>query len=984
MRLSSFHIDGFGALADVGLEEIGSGLVVILGPNEAGKSTLFDFISGALFGFPNRRNDARYHAPARGGRHGGRIRFVDEAGGTWTVERHAGAQRGFEVRLPDGSAGDEASLSRALAGASSSLFRAVFAVGLGDLGQMDHLESDEVRELLFAASIFGQRRSATKAMKHLAEARDCLARPRRDDATANRLAGELETVRAELTGARQDAASYGGLRQQAAHAEAEMAAMRTQLKALRNRERELQLLETCWRHYCDARRAGEALRVTPAIGSTGVLLEHGAELRRLTTELSGHLERAAKLDELRRNRASLDASVDRRLVILGSRWTREAVIEAPDPERLAEDVRSTRDRLNALQTDVASATAVLTQAEALRAACTDPDESIAPAFEREAPPRGDSTTATGRVPDRSELERLTGALAELRDRATEAERLELEVLADARAGDRHLSAPGPRHRSRPATLALAASGLVVVTLGATLLLRHQTSLGIVALVLGVALLLACGATWGIERRDERPATAQPAGAASDARDADRTDRLVRTRARVEELAGQLGLEVPPLRVDIERFGSALQRTCDARRRLDDEASVRAEAEARVARAAEAARGARLAMTLEQQEHAAWCERHGFDTAAPTETFEAITVLAELREQLAGRTRIDKAIDALAPSVASFGYRCRQLLAVVDPVELENAPSYDDDGLATALAKLMQGLDDATALDARRTAYSQELSNAESALEHALGGGEAAERIRAELANGDVLDWATEREDLEPSIEEFRHAEEEAVRNHQSVAEAMQRLATSDRIAELERRQDALEVELDGALRQYLVLGTARALLQATLARHERERQPAVVARAAAHFERVTGGRYTGLLASSGSDGKQTVRVLSRTGEAIDAANLSRGTIEQLYLCLRLGLADSFAERSVSLPIVLDDVLVNFDPDRAGAVASELVASAQSHQMLFLTCHPHLAEMMMRESAGSSTASQLIELGRREPDSQQAALPLLTALPPLSA
>jgi uncharacterized protein YhaN len=213
---------------------------------------------------------------------------------------------------------------------------------------------------------------------------------------------------------------------------------------------------------------------------------------------------------------------------------------------------------------------------------------------------------------------------------------------------------------------------------------------------------------------------------------------------------------------------------------------------------------------------------------------------------------------------------------------------------------------------------------------------------------------------------------------------MQRLATSDRIAELERHQDALEVELDGVLRQYLVLGTARALLQATLSRHERERQPAVVARAAAHFERVTGGRYTGLLASSGSDGKQTIRVLSRAGEAIDASNLSRGTIEQLYLCLRLGLADSFAERSVSLPIVLDDVLVNFDPDRAGAVATELVASARAHQMLFLTCHPHLAEMMMRASAGSSTASQLIELGRREPDSQQAALPLLTALPPLSA
>ena len=112
--------------------------------------------------------------------------------------------------------------------------------------------------------------------------------------------------------------------------------------------------------------------------------------------------------------------------------------------------------------------------------------------------------------------------------------------------------------------------------------------------------------------------------------------------------------------------------------------------------------------------------------------------------------------------------------------------------------------------------------------------------------------------------------------------------------------------------------------------------------------------------------------------------MSRGTIEQLYLCLRLGLADSFAHRSVSLPIVLDDVLVNFDPDRAAAVATELAATAGSHQMVFLTCHPHLAEMMLRAAADSDTASQLIELGRVEPDSRQGSLPLLTALPPLSA
>jgi uncharacterized protein YhaN len=214
---------------------------------------------------------------------------------------------------------------------------------------------------------------------------------------------------------------------------------------------------------------------------------------------------------------------------------------------------------------------------------------------------------------------------------------------------------------------------------------------------------------------------------------------------------------------------------------------------------------------------------------------------------------------------------------------------------------------------------------------------------------------------------------------------MRRLATSARIADLEQRYVALEVELDAALHQYLVLGTARGLLQRTLAQHERERQPAVVANAAAHFERVTAGRYVGLLADAGVDGRQTIRALSSSGEVIDAHRLSRGTVEQLYLCLRLGLAESFAERSVSLPIVLDDVLVNFDPERAAAVASELASSAETHQILLLTCHPHLAELVMRASGHLAQPAQLIQLGRLGQASrgaEQLALAALTALPDL--
>ena len=48
MRISGFHVDGFGALADFGIEELSPGLVVLSGPNDAGSAAQLTTIHGAL------------------------------------------------------------------------------------------------------------------------------------------------------------------------------------------------------------------------------------------------------------------------------------------------------------------------------------------------------------------------------------------------------------------------------------------------------------------------------------------------------------------------------------------------------------------------------------------------------------------------------------------------------------------------------------------------------------------------------------------------------------------------------------------------------------------------------------------------------------------------------------------------------------------------------------------------------------------------
>ena len=92
-------------------------------------------------------------------------------------------------------------------------------------------------------------------------------------------------------------------------------------------------------------------------------------------------------------------------------------------------------------------------------------------------------------------------------------------------------------------------------------------------------------------------------------------------------------------------------------------------------------------------------------------------------------------------------------------------------------------------------------------------------------------------------------------------------------------------------------------------------------------------------------GEEVLYVDDADGKVLAAESLSRGTREQIFLSLRLALVDSYALRGVVLPLVLDDVLVNFDTHRARAAAEVLQEFADAgHQVLVFTCHEHVMQI----------------------------------------
>jgi len=170
LRITGIRVDGYGLFSGLEIDEIPPGLTVVVGANEAGKSTLLDFLRGVLFGFPDRRSRSAYREPLRGGRHGGAVRLADGEGRRYVVERHLDSH-GLEVFGPDGSPLDERRLTALLGGADESLYRSVFAFGLGELAAFESLDRDEIRDLVFSAGVLGAGRSATRAGRALEQRR---------------------------------------------------------------------------------------------------------------------------------------------------------------------------------------------------------------------------------------------------------------------------------------------------------------------------------------------------------------------------------------------------------------------------------------------------------------------------------------------------------------------------------------------------------------------------------------------------------------------------------------------------------------------------------------------------------------------------------------------------------------------------------------------------------------------------------------------
>ena len=175
------------------------------------------------------------------------------------------------------------------------------------------------------------------------------------------------------------------------------------------------------------------------------------------------------------------------------------------------------------------------------------------------------------------------------------------------------------------------------------------------------------------------------------------------------------------------------------------------------------------------------------------------------------------------------------------------------------------------------------------------------------------------------------------------------LEQSDELAEHRQAEATAQAQLEQAAEEWLVWAAAVEILERARERYERERQPEVLLRASDYFSTLTGGAYERIYVRLGEQEMQAVRA---DGTHVPLLHLSRGTVEPLYLALRLALIDDFARDGRGAPpVLMDDILVNFDDTRAQSAAAAVNQLGERVQVLLLTCHKRTIDNFKGLSGG---------------------------------
>lgn len=1069
MKLIEAHIEGFGRLSNRRLN-MDAPVIVVYGPNEAGKSTLFGFLRTMLYGFARRSSLVERGEPVHGGRHGGRLILESEAGARYMLLRHAD-EAGGKPRVRKLSGESAAGVSHALqelvmeqklweneflGGVHERLYKGLFAITLTELQEVSLLSGSELGRHLYQAGWEGGAAIAA-AEKEIAREMDALFKARGSSQRMNASIKALEQADAELKKIADSIESYNSLKSQEGETEqaiAEIAArlpgVQEELRALRKAsllrsswlrrkllaaEREKLLYteklapgaEQAWEELQRSRaeaeeRSHQLKQEIELLDRQRSGLHYHPELLSKAARTEAALQSAERMRTMQLQLAewetelhSLDASIGHQVTSISPEWTERQLRELTVTLADRDYVREAREREQAFRR---SAERLDGELATLRIQERELESQL---NEAELACRNAQKQAAESGNGRFGIKPLSkSAVAAAWDALDESLR-ELE-LEQAQNSNRAIGNDAEPKSSKGLLYPAFASAGAAVALSAAAAGGWLGQAGDMAIIAAIAL---GGASAGLFVR-----TLWLGREAEERHNRSASGRIGRTKPRSGGSNAEASVQeaMSSLVTDSSAYGESDWQRILYRTSGNGPSALRAAVRQEVQERLEAltecdkAEQKRLECDSRLQRHRQSLDQRAAAVKELRREEEAST--AEWRAWLQQRALPSSMSPAAALEAFELAESALERLGQFDKLSAKAAAARKElSEYADEAAKLCEGWDEAERLLREDAVYALQTLNAEIKRHAAVAEQFQAIRIRQEQAKLELSDFEREREQLEQALNkmltesglttepeyaaalqdrkaleqldgellkldielsagssEQERQEVDRLLHHldeQELADRLQQLTSEEsRLAQLqqellERRgalrgalesllqederqrllagREMIAASLDADMERYAVLTISKALIDQTKRVYEEERQPVVLRNASGYINRLTNGRYIRVSASTTDP---DIRVEDAQQTVLSSGFLSRGTAEQLYLAMRLALAKE-SSNGVKLPLLLDDLFVNFDGNRLQAAAELMAELSEERQIIFFTCHERTRDSLLAACNGAN-------------------------------
>ena len=196
------------------------------------------------------------------------------------------------------------------------------------------------------------------------------------------------------------------------------------------------------------------------------------------------------------------------------------------------------------------------------------------------------------------------------------------------------------------------------------------------------------------------------------------------------------------------------------------------------------------------------------------------------------------------------------------------------------------------------------------------------------------------------IEESIHAKQQQWANLNA---DITKLESSEIYSQTMHRYQMEKEELATLAKEWAVLKTAKEILVETKRKYRDKYLTDVIERTSSYFQKITMNAYQAIIPPQSG---KSFQVESTDHIRYQVNELSQGTIDQLYVCLRLAISEMMSEEN-HLPFIIDDAFVHFDVKRTKQMIEILAEIGKRQQIILFTCK--------KEVANAISGSPIIQL-----------------------